>query len=96
MSVLEVVSICTRLLNMASITADGYQYFPDSGLKPGLPTQAVITPSSRNVESDKTYDVIVIGAGYAGLIASRELASRGTWLPDAICGDRCLNDADSF
>ncbi|KIW71913.1 hypothetical protein PV04_00140 [Phialophora macrospora] len=58
-------------------TTDGFQYFPSSGLKPGLPTQAVVTPPARGARRDKTYDVIVIGAGYAGLVACRELASRG-------------------
>lgn len=59
-------------------TADGFQYFPSGGLKTGLPTEAVVSPTERNARRDKIYDVIVVGAGYAGLVACRELASRGT------------------
>ena len=58
-------------------TADGYQYFPRSGLVFGLPTKACVSPPARNNKSDKLYDVIVVGAGYTGLIACRELALRG-------------------
>jgi NADPH-dependent 2,4-dienoyl-CoA reductase/sulfur reductase-like enzyme len=60
-------------------TADGFQYFPDSGkLVTGLPTKAVVSPPARNNKTDKVYDAVIVGAGYTGLIAARELALRGT------------------
>lgn len=66
-------------------TSDGVQYFPSGGLKTGLPTAAVVTPTKHNARQNKIYDVIVIGAGYAGLVACRELASRGTLLSLYYC-----------
>lgn len=57
---------------------DGLHYDPESGVREGLPCEGVIIPSTLNIEQGKLYDAIVIGAGYAGLIAARDLAIRGT------------------
>lgn len=54
-------------------TQEGYLWW-QSHTERGLETQAVV-PSSNYI--DNTYDVIVIGAGFAGLVAARELAAKG-------------------
>ena len=60
-------------------TREGYQWTKQGGLHPGVSTTAVVKPSS-NLErgTDTTvFDVIVIGAGYAGLTAARDLTTSG-------------------
>ncbi|KEF59641.1 lysyl oxidase-like protein 2/3/4 [Exophiala aquamarina CBS 119918] len=52
-----------------SRSSEGYLW-TKSNLAEGLPTQAVI-PSTANLKP--SYDVIIIGAGFAGLRAAREL-----------------------
>lgn len=52
-------------------TADGYQHDGCGPSFHGLPTDAVVPGSIRTRSS---YDVIVIGAGFAGLVAARDLA----------------------
>ncbi|CAG1998698.1 unnamed protein product [Fusarium graminearum] len=54
-------------------TQEGYLWW-QSHTERGLETQAVV-PSSHHI--DNSYDVIVIGAGFAGLVAARELAAKG-------------------
>lgn len=58
-------------------TNDGYSWTPDNGTrKGGFKCKGVITPS-RKLKSlpGKHHDAIVIGAGYAGLAAARDLAT---------------------
>lgn len=54
-----------------SRTKDGYVYDASGSSYQGLWTDAVVPSSSRTRAS---YDVIVIGAGFAGLVAARDLA----------------------
>ncbi|KAK4494257.1 hypothetical protein PRZ48_014555 [Zasmidium cellare] len=54
-----------------SRTIEGHIYTAGSGHSTGLTTDAV-TPSSTNIKS--SYDVIIIGAGFAGLVAARDLS----------------------
>ncbi|KAM0198539.1 hypothetical protein ACHAPA_008808 [Fusarium lateritium] len=54
-------------------TQEGYLWW-QSHTEIGLETQAVV-PSSDRIEH--SYDAIVIGAGFAGLIAARDLAAKG-------------------
>jgi len=57
---------------------EGYQWTPATGLQKGLPSKGATIPSDRSSTSSH-YDVIVIGAGFAGLVAVRDLALRGKW-----------------
>ncbi|KAH6994638.1 hypothetical protein EDB82DRAFT_198577 [Fusarium venenatum] len=54
-------------------TQEGYLWW-QSHTESGLETQAVV-PSSHHIND--TYDVIVIGAGFAGLVSARDLAAKG-------------------
>lgn len=58
------------------LTREGYQWTPSGGLQPQLPSIGVVKPST-NLSSEKVHDVIVIGAGYCGLTASRDLSVAG-------------------
>ncbi len=55
-------------------TTEGFQWTASTGLRSGLATAAVF-PSTSPLPS--SYDVIVIGAGYAGLTSARDLTVRG-------------------
>lgn len=58
-------------------SADGYQWTPQGGAEQGLPTLGVIKPATNVNSSQQVYDVIVVGAGYAGLTAARNAARTG-------------------
>lgn len=58
------------------LTREGHQWTPQSGLQSGIPSISVIRPLS-NRSSSKVHDVIVLGAGYTGLTALRDLAVAG-------------------
>ncbi|KAF5660287.1 flavin containing protein [Fusarium heterosporum] len=54
-------------------TREGHLWL-QSHIESGLETQAVV-PSSDNIED--TYDAIIVGAGFAGLVTARDLAAKG-------------------
>ncbi|KAB5580363.1 amine oxidase [Coniochaeta sp. 2T2.1] len=61
---------------------DGFTWTPSNGRREGLPTIGVVCPPTHSANpqganGDVIHDVIVIGAGYAGLVASRDLATQG-------------------
>ncbi|KAA8627048.1 monoamine oxidase N [Pyrenophora tritici-repentis] len=58
-------------------SCDGYCWTPKEGLKAGVPSVGVISPSSNISSLDVVYDVVVIGAGYFGLTAARNMAAEG-------------------
>ncbi|KAJ5749628.1 hypothetical protein N7533_006656 [Penicillium manginii] len=55
---------------------DGFQWTPQNGLKQGVPSLGVISPSAK-ITSDTPWDVIVVGGGYSGLTATRDLCVAG-------------------
>ena len=61
---------------MINRTNDGYTWNRAQGTKHGgLKCRGVIEPARKLGSSPKIYDVIVVGAGYAGLRAARDLAT---------------------
>ena len=58
-------------------TKEGYHFDKETGLTEGLPCEGVIVPSTLEPIPGQRYDAIVLGAGYAGLVAARDLATRG-------------------
>lgn len=56
---------------------DGYQWTPEGGLQAGIPSLGVIQPQNKIASADTVYDVAVIGGGYAGLAATRDLTTTG-------------------
>jgi monoamine oxidase len=57
-------------------TKDGFQWTEATGFQAGIPCDGVVHASGVSTPPSEV-DVIVIGAGHAGLIASRDLAQRG-------------------
>ncbi|GAA5863952.1 hypothetical protein JCM8547_005292 [Rhodosporidiobolus lusitaniae] len=57
-------------------TREGYRHDNKNGLSTGFETDAVVSPPS-NTGGRTKYDTIVIGAGYTGLIAARDLVHAG-------------------
>ncbi|KIV97747.1 hypothetical protein PV10_01457 [Exophiala mesophila] len=58
-------------------TKEGCHFDKETGLTEGLPCEGVIVPPTLESISGQRYDAIVLGAGYAGLVAARDLATRG-------------------
>lgn len=59
-------------------TKDGYVWTPKDGLQAGMSSVgAIYPPQSFGCAASETFDVIVIGAGYTGLTAARDVAIQG-------------------
>lgn len=56
---------------------DGYQWTANDGLQQGIPSIGVIQPSSNLGVGEELFDVLIIGAGYSGLTAARDMATLG-------------------
>lgn len=58
---------------------DGYIYTKKHGLVRGLPTYGVVQPERKvgHTNDDYIWEAVVIGAGYTGLIAARDLVKAG-------------------
>lgn len=66
---------------MAAKSRDGHVWTPVGGFTTGIETDAVISPQTSISTSPNTvYDVVVIGAGYAGLAAVRDLCNQSKFL----------------
>ncbi|KAF3762768.1 amine oxidase [Cryphonectria parasitica EP155] len=65
--------------SLGHTSRDGYQWTPESGLQAGIPCLGTIQPPTKLAADKSTtvYDVAVIGAGYAGLTAIRDLTTTG-------------------
>ena len=63
----------------ANLSRDGHTYTRKGGLIQGLHTYGVVNPERkvRPNQENKVWDTIVIGSGYAGLIAARDLVKAG-------------------
>lgn len=61
--------------NMSS--KDGYSWTKSQGLKAGIPCIGTVQPASNVEAADTDFDVIVVGAGYAGLTAARDTTLAG-------------------
>lgn len=63
----------------ANLSTDGHIYTKGDGLVGGLHTYGVIHPERkvRLADEENVWEAIVIGAGYAGLIAARDLVKAG-------------------
>lgn len=62
-------------------TREGFVWTPSAGLQAGLPTPSKIDPSTRKLPNHgDVADVIILGAGYAGLVAARDLATQGMYI----------------
>ncbi|KAF5005118.1 hypothetical protein FDECE_8438 [Fusarium decemcellulare] len=60
---------------MTPKTRDGHVWEPHTGFKTGIESDAVISPARSVIAAtNKVYDTIIIGAGYAGLAAARDLS----------------------
>lgn len=60
-------------------TREGYQWTTTSGLQAGLPCEGAIQPLTRFSGGEKVLDVLIIGAGYTGLTAARDLTTAGSF-----------------
>lgn len=63
----------------ANLSRDGHTYTKKHGLVRGLGTYAVIKPERkiRQADEGRAWQAIVIGSGYAGLVAARDLVKAG-------------------
>lgn len=71
---------------------DGYQWTPEAGLAQGVPSIGVISPPSNVTSSTRPWDVIVVGAGYSGLTAIRDLTVAGERLTSLACSPLVLRN----
>lgn len=58
---------------------DGFQWTPETGLVQGVPSIGVISPPTNITSEPGQFDVIVVGAGYSGLTASRDACLAGMY-----------------
>lgn len=57
---------------------DGFTWTPSTGVRQGLPSIGVVLPSSNLKQGEADiFDAVVIGTGYAGLVATRDLTTQG-------------------
>lgn len=62
-------------MSSSNRTNDGFICYADGTLENGLRT--IADNNLTKIVTNKEYDVIIVGAGFAGLVAARELSCRG-------------------
>lgn len=67
----------TPMPQLQSRTREGFEWTKPNGLQRGLPTIAAISPPTSLGPNTDSFDAIVIGSGYAGLTAARDLTLAG-------------------
>ncbi|GAA6022241.1 hypothetical protein JCM10207_008901 [Rhodosporidiobolus poonsookiae] len=61
-----------------NMSREGYRFDQRSGLETGFATEGAIRPAQyRSHQAGQRFDTIVIGAGYTGLVAARDLTNAG-------------------
>lgn len=75
-------NFCPAVLDMdrtTKKTSDGFSWTDATGVqRGGLRCRGVVEPrEKRTAPAGYIYDAIVIGAGYAGLMAARDMTDRG-------------------
>ncbi|KAG6354402.1 hypothetical protein INS49_004419 [Diaporthe citri] len=61
----------------AELTSDGHSYTKEGGLVAGLHTYSVTEPECNFQSAQDDWEAIVIGAGYTGPVAPRDLVKAG-------------------
>ena len=56
---------------------EGWTWTPEEGLRAGVPSLGVIHPPQLGTDAHNDFDLVVIGAGYAGLTAARDTTTTG-------------------
>lgn len=66
---------------MAGTTSDGYMWSREEGLQHGgFACEGVVSPPQKlQLPRGTTYDVVIVGGGYAGLAAARDLTVAGAF-----------------
>lgn len=60
------------------MTREGHFYGAEGNYHAGLPSSATVQPKTNlSVKKQQKFDAIIIGAGYAGLTAARDLTTTG-------------------
>jgi hypothetical protein len=69
----------SKSIYRANLSTEGYIYTKKDGLVTGLSSYSVIQPDRkiRRTDENKVFEAIVIGSGYAGLVAARDLVKAG-------------------
>ena len=67
--------MANMIQNCSNKSSDGFFRHSNGFIDDGLPTAAAV--ESQKLVENEEYDVIIVGAGFAGLIAARELSLRG-------------------
>lgn len=83
---LKALRLQTQTMRQPRRTREGFHWTPSEGLCAGTPCIGVVEPAQKVGKTGTVYDAVVIGAGYAGLTAARDLSISGRL--EMVCGIR--------